>query len=94
MKKIFKESGIVYEVTAKNTPHQNSLAEEKNYTAKNMIKCLLAEKNLIFSDMKGLKHLKIHSIKFVQYLKKAPEEIFVGNKPRVDRMRILCSKYH
>lgn len=40
------ENGIARQLTAANTPHQNGVAERKNRTVMNMVRCMLIGKSI------------------------------------------------
>lgn len=87
-----KEHGIQRQLTASYTPQQNGVAERRNHTIMNMVRCLLTEKNMPRSfwpeAAKWTCHVLNRSItNAVKDM--VPEECWSGIKPNVGYFRVF-----
>jgi hypothetical protein len=84
--------GIKRQLTAAYTPQQNGVAERKNRTILNMVRCLLSEKEMpkLFwpEAVRWGLHVLNRSLT-VAVKEKTPEECWSGNKPNVEYFRIF-----
>ncbi|PKI72007.1 hypothetical protein CRG98_007623 [Punica granatum] len=89
----FKKNGIKHQLTARNTPQQNGVAERKNHTIVDMVRTILRAKHLP-------KHFWVKAIICVVYLLnrcptkgleqlKIPVEVWSGQTPSVNHFRVL-----
>jgi transposase InsO family protein len=91
------ENGIKRQLTAAFTPQQNGVAERRNRTIMNMVRCLLTEKEMpktLWAEAaKWTNHVINRSLtKAVKEM--VPEERWSGMKPRVDYFRVFGSIAH
>lgn len=87
-----EQNGIKRQLTAAYTPQQNGVAERRNRTLMNMVRCLLMEKNVP-------KHFWAEATTWACHVlnrcvtraldDKVPEELWSGNKPNVDYFRVF-----
>lgn len=91
------ENGIARLLTAAYTPQQNGVAERKNRTVMNMVRCMLSEKKIPKVFWPEAVNWAIHVINQSPTLvvkEKTPEEAWNGNKPCVDYFRVFrCIAY-
>lgn len=95
--KFCRDQGIKRQLTAAYTPQQNGVAERRNRTIMNMVRCLLSEKELprsLWPDaVRWTTHVLNRSLtKAVK--DKVPEERWTGIKPKVDYFRVFGSVAH
>ena len=86
-----EEEGIKRQLTTAYTPHQNGVAERKNRTVMNMVRCMLAAKKMP-------KTFWTEAVKWTFYLLNrcptlavknvTPQEAWSGVKPSVDHFRV------
>ncbi|KAJ0566009.1 putative RNA-directed DNA polymerase [Helianthus annuus] len=89
-----EKEGIQRQLTAAYTPQQNGVAERRNRTLINMVRCLLAEKEMP-------KHFWAEAVVWACHVlnrcisrsldKMVPEEIWTGVKPSVGHFRVFGS---
>jgi transposase InsO family protein len=92
-----KNNGIKRQLTTAYTPQQNGVAERKNRTIMNMVRCLLSEKDIpktfwpeaVNWTVYVLNRCPTLSVKNI-----TPEEAWSGVKPSVDHFRIFGSVAH
>ena len=92
-----RDQGIKRQLTAAYTPQQNGVAERRNRTIMNMVRCLLSEKEMprtLWADAaRWTAHVLNRS--FTKSIKdKVPEERWSGIKPKVDYFRVFGSISH
>jgi len=95
--KFCREHGIKRQLAALYTPQQNGVAERRNQTIMNMVRCLLSEKEMP-------RFLWPEAVKWTTYVlnrsltktikDKVPEERWTGIKPKVDYFRVFGSVAH
>lgn len=86
------ENGIARQLTAAYTPQQNGVAERKNRTIMNMVRCMLSEKKVPKEFWPEAVNWAVHILNRSPTLAvKAvtPEEAWSGNKPCVDYFRVF-----
>lgn len=92
-----KVNGISRQLTASYTPQQNGVAERKNRTIMNMVRCLLCDKqvpNRVWPEaVKWTAHVINRSPTLVTK-DKTPEEMWSGVKPKVDYFRVFGCLAH
>ena len=91
---IFSQSGIHIQHSVPYTPQQNSVAERKNRSLKEMTTCMLESKNLAAN----LWAEAMHAIAYIQnrvphssMKGKTPSESYFGHKPDVSNLRVFGS---
>lgn len=91
------ENGIARQLTAAYTPQQNGVAERKNRTVMNMVRCMLSEKKVPKIFWPEAVNWAIHVLNRSPTLAVkgvTPEEAWSGNKPYVDYFRVFgCIAY-
>lgn len=86
--------GIKRQVTAAFTPQQNGVAEKKNRTIMEMVRCLLSEKKMPKKFWGEAATWTIHILNRcpTSALKeKTPQECWTGIKPNVDHFKVFGS---
>lgn len=87
-----EEQGIKQQLTTSYTPQQNGVAERRNRTLLNMVRCLLAEKSVptIFwpEATRWASHV-INRCASRSLDEKVPEELWTWLKPSVEHFRIF-----
>lgn len=89
-----KDHGIRRQLTAAYTPQQNGVAERRNRTIMNMVRCLLSEKEMPRSLWPDAARWTAHVLNrsFTKAVKDmVPEERWTGIKPKVDYFRVFGS---
>jgi len=95
--KFCSDNGIKRQLTAAYTPQQNGVAERRNRTIMNMVRCLLSEKEMPRSFWPEAAKWTAHVLNrsFTRSVKDmVPEEKWSGIKPKVDYFRIFGSVGH
>lgn len=95
--KFCKDQGIRRQLTTAYTPQQNGVAERRNRTIMNMVRCLLSEKQMPKSFWPDAARWTAHVLNrsFTKAVKDVvPEERWTGIKPKVDYFRIFGSVAH
>ena len=91
------KNGIQRQLTAAYTPQQNGVAERKNRTLMNMVRCLLVEGRMPRSFWAEAATWFVHIINrspTAAVTNKTPEECWTGNKPNIAHFRIFgCVTY-
>jgi hypothetical protein len=92
-----KENGITRQLTTAYTPQQNGVAERKNRTAMNLVRCILTDKQVpkVFwpEAVKWCVHVLNRSPTLaVQH--STPEEAWSGMKPTVEYFRVFGCLAH
>lgn len=95
--KMLSERGIARRLTVPHNPQQNGVAERKNRTLMDMARCLLIESGLPPSFW-------AEAVNTANYLRnlcpsnglhgKTPYELWKGNKPNINHLRIFGSKVY
>ena len=89
--------GIKRQLSTSYTPQQNGVAERKNQTLMNMVRCLLVEGRMPRSFWAEAATWSVHIINrspTAAVTNKTPEECWTGNKPNVAHFRIFgCVTY-
>jgi hypothetical protein len=86
-----EEEGIKRQLTTAYTPHQNGVAERKNRTVMNMVRCMLSAKKvpkLFWTEAANwtfylLNRCPTHAVKNI-----TPQEAWSGVKPSVEHLRV------
>ena len=84
--------GIKRQFIAAYTPQQNGVAERKNQTILNMVRCLLSEKEMPKLFRLEVVRWGLHVLNrslTVAVKEKTPKECWSGNKPNVEYFRIF-----
>lgn len=92
-----RDHGIKRQLTTAYTPQQNGVAERRNRTMMNMVRCLLSEKDMPRSLWPDATRWTSHVLNrsFTKAIKdKVPEERWTGIKPKVDYFRVFGSVAH
>jgi len=92
-----KQNGIKRQLTAAYTPQQNGVAERKNQTMMNMVRCLLADKKMpksfwpeaVMWSCYVLNRCPSAAVKEV-----TPQEAWTGLKPTVEHFRVFGCVAH
>lgn len=95
--KFCKDNGIRRQLTAAYTPQQNGVAERKNRTIMNMVRCLLSEKEMPKSLWPEAAKWTAHVLNrsYTKAVKDmVPEERWTGVKPNVEYFRVFGSIAH
>lgn len=92
-----KDNGISRQLTAAYTPQQNGVAERKNRTIMNMVRCMLTDlevpKRFWPEAARWTTHVLNRSPTSV-VKEKTPEEMWSGIKPKVDYFRVFGCLAH
>lgn len=90
--KFCEDQGIKRQLTASYTPQQNGIAERRNRTLMNMVRCLLTETSMP-------KYFWLEATRWACHVlnrcmsrsleDKAPEELWTGSKPSVEHFRVF-----
>ncbi|KAM2928689.1 hypothetical protein COP2_035913 [Malus domestica] len=86
------ENGIHRQLTAAYTPQQNGIAEQKNRTIMNMVRCMLSEKHIPKTFWPESVNWAVHMLNRSPTLAvkiKTPEEAWSGRKPSVEHFRVF-----
>lgn len=95
--KFCRDNGIKRQLTAAYTPQQNGVAERRNRTIMNMVRCLLSEKEMPKTLWPDAVRWTIHVLNrsYTRSIKdKVPEERWTGFKSKVDYFRVFGSIAH
>ncbi|KAK9077208.1 hypothetical protein SSX86_005544 [Deinandra increscens subsp. villosa] len=92
-----ENQGIRRQLTTAFTPQQNGVAERRNKTVMNMVRCLLTEKNMpkwFWSEAARWANFILNRCITTALDDKVPEEAWSGIKPHVDSFRVFgCLAY-
>ena len=92
-----ERNGIRRQLTAAYTPHQNGVSERKNRTIMNMVRSLLANKNVPKNFWPEAVNWSVHILNrcpTFSVKNMTPEEAWSGRKPAVDHFRVFgCIAY-
>ncbi|TQE03722.1 hypothetical protein C1H46_010696 [Malus baccata] len=86
------ENGIHRQLTAAYTPQQNGVAERKNRTIMNMVRCMLSEKQIPKTFWPEAVNWAVYVLNRSPTLAvkgKTPEKAWSGHKPSVDHFRVF-----
>jgi len=92
-----KINGISRQLTTSYTRQQNGVAEHKNRTIMNMVRCMLCDKKVPISFWSEPAKWTVHVLNRSLTLTvkdKTPEEMWSGIKPRVDYFKVFGSLAH
>ena len=92
-----KASGITRQLTTAYTPQQNGVAERKNRTVMNLVRCMLAEKQVPKAFWPEAVRWCVHVLNRCPTLavqNRTPEEAWSGMKPRVEYFRVFGCLAH
>lgn len=92
-----KENGIKRQLTAAYTPQQNGVAERKNRTIMNMVRCMLSEKKIPKGFWPEAVNWTVHVLNRSPTLivkNMTPEEAWSGIKPSVEHFRVFGCVSH
>ena len=92
-----KENGINRQLTAAYTPQQNGVAERKNKTIMNMVRCMLYEKQVPRNFWPEAVNWTVHVLNrcpTVAVKNKTPEEAWSDVKPSVEYFRVFGCVSH
>lgn len=95
--KFCKEQGIRRQLTTAYTPQQNGVAERKNRTIMNMVRCMLDEKKMPKEFWAEAANWCIHILNRCSTAAlegMTPQEAWTGNKPKVDYFRVFGCLAH
>ncbi|CAA7019223.1 unnamed protein product [Microthlaspi erraticum] len=95
--KFCRDHGIKRQLTAAYTPQQNGVAERRNRTIMNMVRCLLSEKEMprfLWPDAARWTAYVLNRSFTKAVTGMVPEERWSGFKPRVDYFRVFGSVAH
>ncbi|KAL4567103.1 hypothetical protein LXL04_022677 [Taraxacum kok-saghyz] len=84
--------GIERQLTAAYTPQQNGVAERRNRTLMNMVRCLLIEKNMpkyFWSEAARWAYHVLNRCMSRSLDDKVPEEMWTGSKPNVEHFKVF-----
>ncbi|KAI3501210.1 hypothetical protein L1887_29073 [Cichorium endivia] len=87
-----KTQGIKRQLTAAYTPQQNGVAERRNRTLMNMVRCLLTEKSMpkkFWSEAASWGCHILNRCTSRSLDEKVPEELWTGSKPSVEHFKIF-----
>lgn len=93
-KSFCEETGISRQLTTAFTPQQNGVAERKNCTIMEMVRCILSDKGVPKRFWPDAVRWAVHVLNRSQtsaLKEKTPEEMWSGIKPKVDYFRIFGS---
>ncbi|KAG7553691.1 GAG-pre-integrase domain [Arabidopsis suecica] len=96
-KSFCEETGISRQLTTAFTPQQNGVAERKNRTIMEMVRCILSDKDVPKRFWPDAARWAVHVLNRspTSALKeKTPEEMWSGIKPKVDYFRIFGCLAH
>jgi transposase InsO family protein len=92
-----ESNGIKRQLTAAYTPHQNGVSERRNRTIMNMVRSLLANKNVPKTFWPEAVNWSVHILNrcpTFSVKNMTPEEAWSGHKPTVNHFRIFgCVAY-
>ncbi|CAH9143716.1 unnamed protein product [Cuscuta epithymum] len=97
--KFCEDNGIVHEVTSPYTPQHNGVAERRNRTILNMVRCMLKEKELpkhLWGEAANTAAYLLNKCPTKKLEGKVPETVWTGVKPSVRNLRVfgsLCYKH-
>lgn len=94
---ICKINGISRQLTTSYTPQKNGVAERKNQTIMNIVRCMLCEKQVPKSFWPEAAKWTVHVLNWSPTLTvkdKNPEEVWSGIKPEVDYFRVFGCLSH
>lgn len=92
-----KENGIRRHLTAAYTPQQNGVAERKNRTVMNMVRCLLSQKGMpktFWAEAVNCSFYLLNRCPTLSLKDMTPEEAWTGIKPSVTHLRVFGSIAH
>lgn len=95
--KFCKENGIRRHLTAAYTPQQNGVAERKNRTVMNMVRCLLSQKGMpktFWPEAVNCSFYLLNRCPTLSLKDMTPEEAWTGIKPSVSHFRVFGSIAH
>ena len=91
------QNGIKRQMTTAYTPQQNGVAERKNRTVMNMVRSLLADKNIprvFWAEAANWAVYVLNRCPTLAVKEMTPEECWSGIKPSVDHFRVFGCKAH
>ncbi|KAL9429389.1 hypothetical protein AB3S75_031241 [Citrus x aurantiifolia] len=91
------QHGIKRQLTAAYTPQQNGVAERKNRTVMNMVRCMLYEKKLpktFWPEAVNWAFYVLNRCPTLAVMNQTPEEAWSGRKPSVEHFRIFGCVAH
>lgn len=88
----YKDQGIKRQLTTAYTPQQNGVAERRNWTLLNMVRCLLTEKSMPSYFWSEASRWACHVLN--RYMsrsldEKVPDELWTGSKPSVEHFTVF-----
>ncbi|KAE9618243.1 putative RNA-directed DNA polymerase [Lupinus albus] len=89
-----KKEGITHEVTAPYTPQHNGIAERRNRTILNMVRCMLKQKGLphnLWGEAAMTASYILNRCPTKRLDNMVPEEAWCGIKPSIKHLRIFGS---
>ena len=92
-----QKNGIKRQLTTAYTPQQNGVAERKNRTVMNMVRCLLSEKGIpktFWPEAVNWSFYVLNRSPTVAVKDVTPEEAWSGIKPSVEHFRVFGSIAH
>lgn len=87
-----KKDGIEHQMTARYTPQQNGVAERKNRTVMDMVRCMLHFKNLpksFWADAVSCAIYVLNRCPTKSVFGKTPQEAWSHKKPNISHLRVF-----
>jgi len=92
-----EQHGIRHQLTARYTPQQNGVAERKNRTIMDMVRCMLKFKNLpkdFWAEAVACAIYVLNMCPTKSVFNKTPQEAWSGQKPAIKHLRVFgCIAY-
>lgn len=92
-----EKHGVTQETSAPYTPQHNGVAERKNRTLLNMVRCMIFESRLptkFWGEALATATYILNKVPTAVMGKKTPHEAWTGTKPSVSNLRVFGCKAH